>query len=357
MNLEAEAANAQLARQATVALTAALVNTRMFEVLDQSGMVEELLKGIARQHVQREQLLEALRGEACTETQCLADLGYALEARFMVTGNLTGTQRSLMVAVRLVDVYSTSIIAFPTRTISGGAPGTVNSIMAEIAADLVHALPGEVHLFGLPADATVFVDVKRVAWREDRPLNLAPGRHEISATRRGFGEAATTVDVEYGAPVERQLALERKRALAAMGRSLVIPGLGQFYSERPARGAFYLVFELAALGGAGYAVYANKAANKDYDDAKAEYLDLSGPSVTVAQLDAARKKMTDAYDRARSTHQIGLIAVGAFVGLHLVNVLDAWIGFPDLSNVRIVGRPGGASVIEMRIEIAGRDGR
>lgn len=356
MNIEAEAVNAPLARQATVALTAALVGTRMFEVLDQSGMVQEFVTGTARQHAERERLLETLRGEVCTETQCLADLGYALEARFMVTGNLTGTQRSATVAVRLVDVFSTSILAYPTRTISSNAAGAVNSLMSEIATDLVHALPGEVHLFGLPADAAVSVDGKQVTWRSDRPLDLAPGRHEILARRRGFGGASTTVDVEYGAPVERQLALERKSALAATGRSLVFPGLGQFYSERSGRGTFYLVLELAALGGVGYTVYANTQANSDYDDAKAEYLNI-GSNATQEQFDAARARMNDAYDKTASTSQLALIAVGAFAGLHLVNVIDAWIGFPDLSNVRIVERRDGTSMIQVRIELAGRDGR
>jgi hypothetical protein len=358
MNLEAESANAPLARQATVALTAALVGTRMFEVLDQSGMVQEFVTGAARQHAERERLLETLRGEACTETQCLADLGYALEARFMVTGNLTGTQRSATVAVRLVDVFSTSILAYPTRALpSEGGAASLNALMAEVAADLVRALPGEVHLWGFPMDANVLVDGKAITWRHERPLDLAPGRHEILARRSGFVEATTTVDVEYGAPIERELALERKGAATAMFRSLAFPGLGQFYGDRPARGTFYLIAELAALGGVGYTVYANIAANSDYDDATAEYTGLTGANVTQTQFDAARAKMTDAYDKTKSSNQLALIAVGAFAGLHVVNVLDAWIGFPDLSNVRIVERPGGASMIQLRIELAGRDGR
>lgn len=134
-------------------------------------------------------------------------------------------------------------------------------------------------------------------------------------------------------------------------------GLGQFYSDRSVRGTLYLVLELASLGGVGYTAYASIAANSDYDDAKAECTGLTGANVTQAELDAARRKMTDAYDKTKSTSQMGLIAFGAFAGLHLANVLDAGIGFPDLSNVRIVELPGGASIIEVRIQLARRDGR
>jgi len=357
MNFEADEANATLARQATVALTAALVNTRMFEVLDQSSMAREFLTGIARQHAERERFLETLRGEACTETQCLADLGYALEARFMVTGNLTRTPRATTVAVRLVDVFSTSILAYPTRTYGGDVAASLDTSIAGVAAELVHALPGEVYLYGLPLDARVTVDSKPVTWRSDRPLELTPGRHEIGAKRRGFGEATVRVDAEYNVPAYREIPLPRKGAGSALARSLVLPGWGQFYSERSARGTLFLVAEVAALGGVGYTAYANIAANSDYDDAKAQYVGLTASNVTQAQLDAARRKMLDAYDKTKSTKNLGLVALGVFAGIHLLDVLDAAIGFPNVGGVQLVPRPSGASLIEIRFQLARRDGR
>jgi hypothetical protein len=257
-----------------------------------------------------------------------------------------------------VDVFSTSIVLYPTRKYRGDAVASLDTSATSIAAELVRALPGEVFLYGLPTDATILVDEKPAAWRRDRPLDLAPGRHDIRVRRVGFGEALAQVDVEYGTPVYRDLSLGRKSRTTAMLRSLFVPGLGQFYSERSGRGTFYLIVELAALGGVGYTAYANTAANSDYDDAKSTYLSPpEGSAVTQAQLEVYHRKMTDAYDRTGSTSQLNLVALGAFAALHLADILDAGIGFPDLDRVQIVPKPSGATVIQVRIQLAGRDGR
>jgi len=356
-NFEAPESDANLARQASEALCAALVRTGAFEVLDQSSMVQKFLEDVAAGYVERRAFIETLRGERCTETQCLGEIGDALEARFMVAGRVAQRGPTIWMSTRLVDVYSRSTLYQTAENYEQGTTHLLRTVIPQIADQMRVSLPGEVILSCLPNDASVMIDEKPTPWRSDRALPVPIGEHTLHAARRGFYDGSAVVHVEYGPRIPVDLCMERKSAAAAMFRSLLIPGLGEFYSDRPSRGALYLLTELAVAGGAGYAFYANMQANDDYDAAKEEYLALGGSNATQPMFDEARAKMERARDDARSTQRVHIAALIALGALHVANVLDAGIGFPDLSKVRIVERPEGVSMIQIQIELAGRDRR
>jgi TolB-like protein len=103
----------------------------------------------------------------------------------------------------------------------------------------------------------------------------------------------------------------------AMFRSLLFPGLGQFYNRQPVKGWAFLGTEVALLGSAiGFHV----AGNKSY----AQYQDV-GPAPGQSPSAEASKLYDDASSRYRTRDYL-LIAAGA---VWVVNVVDAYVSGVD----------------------------
>jgi TolB-like protein len=351
LNFQSSQQDSMLAIQANVALMSALVGSGKLEVLDHSTMVQDFLSGTARQHAERERFLETLRGESCNETQCLIDIGFALETRYMVAGTVSRWQNSTTIAVRLVDVSTTSILAYPSETVQGDPIASLATSARAIAEDIVQALPGEVYLVGLPDDATIWIDNVETTWRPERQLPITPGRHNIRAERSGFFGVTKRVDVEYGEPKYVHFKLRQFSRGGATLRSLMLPGWGQIYSDRKIRGALYLALEAGAIGALGFAIQQSNSANTAYDVAKLEYFGLTAGHPDHEFI-SKRKAMVDKWDDVQSARNVGYASLAALALVHVVSALDATVGFPDLASVRIVERPHGGKTTERNIAIA-----
>jgi hypothetical protein len=100
-------------------------------------------------------------------------------------------------------------------------------------------------------------------------------------------------------------------SLAAVGRSLLIPGWGQLANKRYS-GYVFLPLAIAALGGLAYTQRAYMQANDDYEDV------LNREHKTYAELQELAEKRDD-----RKLQR--LIAAGTVAGVWLVNVVDAFL--------------------------------
>ena len=348
MDLEPATGDSMFTEEASIALTAALVRTRNLEVLDQSALVQEYLTGTVRRQVEREELLQTIGVESCSETQCLAELGAEVGARFMIAGTVSRRANATTIGVRMVDVFERRILAYPTKNYGGDALGALDRAMSAIAADIVGAIPGILHLTGVPADATILVDGEERTWQADRALNITPGRHHIQALRDGFFDVSSRVDVEYGEPVYEDLAMRPKSQLSAGTRSLIVPGLGHYYSGRPVRGTAYLMLEVAALAGAVYGFRQFTDASDLYESAKTDYEGMAKLEYTQPEIDGARELMYTRYDESRSARSLAISLLAGLAAVHIVSSLDAVLGFPDIRNVRIVQRD---RVAALRIDV------
>ncbi|MEE9167492.1 MAG: DUF5683 domain-containing protein [Candidatus Neomarinimicrobiota bacterium] len=119
-----------------------------------------------------------------------------------------------------------------------------------------------------------------------------------------------------------------KTRMGAMMRSLVFPGLGQFYAEKTMWAFGWILSELA-VGGLTYVSYtAYQSANDDYDVFQTEYNNATDPQL-VADYKAKAKdslnEMTTAND------QITMLAYAA-AGLWLGNVIHAYLVGPRLTD-------------------------
>jgi len=96
----------------------------------------------------------------------------------------------------------------------------------------------------------------------------------------------------------------------AAGRSLLIPGWGQFANQRPS-GYIFLPLAIAALGGLAYTHHRYADANDDYDEIWNRY-------------PRPARELREAQDKIDEREKQRWIAVGITAGVWLVNVADAF---------------------------------
>ena len=132
--------------------------------------------------------------------------------------------------------------------------------------------------------------------------------------------------------------LHKKRTRDALWRNMILPGWGEYYYEKPVRGAFTMVIEAAIVG---YAAWQNREfldRRDAYDAAEREYLRAAGDDAIAA----ARKIRDEAYedmDDVEGKRDQAILAAAVVYGLSL---FDTLIGFPyddDRSGERIVFAP------------------
>jgi len=165
---------------------------------------------------------------------------------------------------------------------------------------------------GQLADAQALV-IGSVAEAGDRYLVTA----RIVATTTGETLAAESASLaEAGlTAIASDAVVLRSRGDAAF-RSLLVPGLGQFYNRQPVKGWVFAGTEAALLGGA---LAFHLSGTKAYDDYKKFGGGGPSPSAEAARL----------YDQATSRYRTrNWLLAGAGV-VWAVNVVDAWVSGVD----------------------------
>ncbi len=131
--------------------------------------------------------------------------------------------------------------------------------------------------------------------------------------------------------------IERRRG-TALARSLLVPGLGQFYKGQATRGALFLAAEAVALGAGAY--FLTRVDAGRLLDLEAAYLrSVAEPGACPTGTGApceneAFQEWQREYDSARTGRTLAALAFGTAAGVWLLNVIDSGAGFP-----RTVDRP------------------
>ena len=139
----------------------------------------------------------------------------------------------------------------------------------------------------------------------------------IVATQTGETLAAESVSVADASmsAIAANAVVLRSKGDAAF-RSLLVPGLGQFYNHQPAKGWIFLGTEVALIGGA---VAAQVLGTQAYDD----YLAYGGGGSSPTS--EAQSK----YDKAASLYRTRNWLIGGAVVVWAVNVVDAYVSGVD----------------------------
>ena len=354
--------DAAFATLATEALVEELVGSQLFDVLDHSGMVMRYAEMVAGNQLEIERFQEAL-GQECSANDCIIEIGQEIATQYMAGGSVRRELPGVFAYVKLIDIERNGLIV---TQVSQVLPGTksvdLRRGVSDLAAKLLRGVVTPVNVVGIPRDATVLVDGEvETRWVAGAPIPVPVGPRTITAKRRGYRDRTVRVNVTFGRQNTVDLSLTPKSRMSAVSRSFLVPGAGQRYSDRRGVALLFQATEGIAFCGAVAAVVMNRRANDDYDAARTEYLNLGedGSTVDVATYARKRAAMEEKWDVVNRTSTYFYIAAGAFAGLHVLNVLDAWINFPDLGDAHVsLTQPPARSVgVGLCIEPSERNGR
>ena len=216
---------------------------------------------------------------ACTSDECAAEVGAMLGVQFMVSGAIG----------KLGDTYTIDIKMFSVAT---GAAENMQSVTYQGKVD---GLITEIEILG---------------WTI---LGLDPPQKLLKKKR--LGTSAFLAQEAKQAP---------KTQVGAMMRSLFIPGLGQFYSDKKIWGYGWLAAE-AVLGGLIYLRYSNyNPAFSDYNSYQNQY-DIETDPVLIAKIRDQSESSHSNMENANSSMQIMIAILGT---VHIASAVHAYMVGP-----------------------------
>jgi TolB-like protein len=154
----------------------------------------------------QQQLKDAL---SCDSSSCLAELGGALDARYMINGKASKSSGGARITMTLLDVYEAKAIARDARemkldAIENDVPGMAKKLFNSIL-----ATQGGTILIGCDEIGTsIYVDGDLVTTATGRMFKtqIAGGTHRVEGKKEGFVTWAKDIDVT--AESEQKLTVE-----------------------------------------------------------------------------------------------------------------------------------------------------
>ncbi len=195
---------------------------------------------------------------------------------------------------------------------------TVNAILKKHKGTLV--------MSALPPGTIVYVDGDEIGTAPLSDYGIDIGSHKIKLRRPGYESRSETITVTRGSDVKITSNMNRKSRGKAIMRSIV-PGLGQFYMDRPVPGIIYLVGEAAAVGFMFSAISNYNDLVSEYNDAREAYdaYNTPTPADQAEEITGLYNTKVEAHDDAESAKSTIMVAAGIAGGLYVWNLIDAAI--------------------------------
>ncbi|MFC1530261.1 PEGA domain-containing protein, partial [Gemmatimonadota bacterium] len=160
-------------------------------------------------------------------------------------------------------------------------------------------------------------------------ITLRPGEYTVEVKARGYSVWRNEVTLENGDRQIMPVQLQPKSRFGAAARSLILPGMGQFYSRRPAMGTLLLV----GSGIVGYLTYQEFDSYTTIRDEHAELQRLYNQATTSHDVADFRQQLLDKGTEMETSRKNVITKVSILGGIWLVNVLDALALMPRLPRV------------------------
>jgi len=183
---------------------------------------------------------------------------------------------------------------------------------------------GSIRFVGTPGGAVVTADGEQIGALPVESHAFPVGTYSYKVSRPGFSAVSGRVAVKKGETAEIAVSLKPKTVGGAVWRSALVPGSGQYYSEKRGRGIALSLLQVGAV--VGLLLYDGKysSAIDDYEAARADY----AGATSEPEIATAWAKMEETYDDVDSSHALRGMMLGAVVGVYALNLLDAFLLFP-----------------------------
>ena len=157
---------------------------------------------------------------------------------------------------------------------------------------------------------------------QDLPLEyyeLKYGSYNLKAFKKGFESKKVKVDIERQKTTKIEVNLDKKVSRKALKYSLMMPGMGQIYAERKAKGLLFssATIGLAALVGTTFSNYSNE--NSLIDQYQKNYQNAVSQSDIDRTFDIYQKQVNTVNDLQGQL----LISGVSFFATYVINLIDA----------------------------------
>jgi hypothetical protein len=156
------------------------------------------------------------------------------------------------------------------------------------------------------------------------------GEYQLTLKKYGFEDYHTEVVLDPSRQMQLNIELSRKTGAKAALRSLLLPGWGQFYSDRKTKGFIYGLLFSGAVAAYFVADHNFDIKNERFGRRLAEYdaaVDQGAPVTELeSRLGALNRAQEDAYD----AENLRRISFGGAIGIWGLSILDALIFSPEV---------------------------
>ncbi|MFC1499822.1 PEGA domain-containing protein [Candidatus Zixiibacteriota bacterium] len=160
-------------------------------------------------------------------------------------------------------------------------------------------------------------------------LSLRPGTYTITAKARGYAVWKEVVTLEDGDNQTLPVLLQPKSRFGAGALSLLLPGMGQFYSRKPGMG----VLMLLGSGALGYLTYSEASTYSTLRNEHADLQILYNTAETSQEVATYRQQLLAKADEVQASRKVFVRWASILGGLWVINVLDAYALMPRLPRV------------------------
>ena len=179
---------------------------------------------------------------------------------------------------------------------------------------------GDLNSSGLPPGTDIFVDGDHVGVAPCDNIPVGVGVHTVQLRHSGFRNGdRQPFEMTRGAILTVGFELQPKSRNSILKRSLLWPGRGQFYAERPVAGWIYTLGTLGSIGYLALNITDYNTRVQEYNDAKLEY-DRAISADDIQRTYTAKELV---YSEAEDAQTQVLVASAILGGIYLWNLLDA----------------------------------
>lgn len=171
-------------------------------------------------------------------------------------------------------------------------------------------------------------------WIGETVKDLPIGKYQLEARKKGYKKLETTFTIITNENKHLSLALKPKKfsRLGAGVLSMLLPGTGQYYSQRNGVGTLYLITTGSLAAATGILNMNANHLSETYLDAQESYRNETDPFF----IDSRREDMDRAYEKYLDANDQKNTFLYITAGVYILNVIDAIVFAkrhkPDLKN-------------------------
>ncbi|MDA3893902.1 MAG: PEGA domain-containing protein [Salinivirgaceae bacterium] len=159
------------------------------------------------------------------------------------------------------------------------------------------------------------------SWQGNKVIDLPTGKYALEAKVKGYKPYETEFTIAKDKKEYLRYNMEAKKlSYASAGIfSMLMPGTGQFYTQRNKVGTAFMVSTLAAAGATGYLFLTTFLQSNTYTDARDAYSNSTDPNA-IPNLRTTMKNEYNKYNNMVAQRNMVMYIAG---GLYVLNIIDA----------------------------------